>query len=148
MAMTHLEANPVIIIFLDDEKEVADWSPVVHDQLFLPDDGPVPSGRHFSAPKIVFTNFDITKTEGHVSSTQMKTDREKAIDAVLFAIPSDPYAQPMANGQTPDQPAPAAVTTPTAPATPALDTPPATPAPAPAAPTTNTAPATSAPAAQ
>jgi hypothetical protein len=100
MALTHLEANPIIIIFLNGDNELSGWPPPVHDQLETDDDGALPGGGHFYSPKIVFTNADASKVFGRVSNTQMKANRESAIDSVLPTIPSDSAAQPMANDPT------------------------------------------------
>ena len=123
MAVNDLKSQ-AIIIFLDGNAHLGDLSPIIRDQQFFQlDDGPMPGGHHFYGPKIVFSDPDITKAYGRVSFTQMKADREMAIDSVLATIPKD-TAVP-APSSSPETNAP--VSTP-APVTP---TPTPTPTPAP-----------------
>ena len=86
MAMSYLKAR-AIIIFLDGNADLGALSPIVRDQqLFQYDDVNVPPPHHFYAPKIAFTDPDVTKALGRVSYTQMKASGETAIGNVLQSI--------------------------------------------------------------
>ena len=89
MALNDLKSQAVVI-FLDGNTDLPALSPIIRDeQFFKYDDGPVPGGHHFYAPKIVFSDADITKAYGRVSYTQMKATRELAIDELLASIAKD-----------------------------------------------------------
>jgi hypothetical protein len=122
MALNFLKSRAVII-FLNGNDDLPALSPIIRDQqLFQMDDGPLPDGHHFYAPKIVFSDANITKAFGRVSYTQMTATREVALDAVLQVIATDPSDQALLNGQPAGAPAmPEATPTPPggAPATPA-----------------------------
>jgi nucleoredoxin len=108
MALNHLKSQ-AIVIFLDGNADLPALSPIIRDQQFFQyDDGPVPGGHHFYAPKIVFSDADVTKAFGRVSFTQMKASGEAAIDEVLASIPRNSDAQSPTNGQTASASAPPA----------------------------------------
>jgi hypothetical protein len=85
MALNELKSQTVVI-FLDGNGDLAQAAPVLLQQFFQYDDGPVPGGHHFFGPKIVFSDDEVTKALGRVSSTQMKATREVAIASVVAAI--------------------------------------------------------------
>lgn len=90
MAMADLQGQAVVILF-----EASNMGPVpgvVHAQDHIQDDGPLPGGASWSAPKIVFTNPQVTRALGRVSRTQMASDREMAINVVLQQIAQDSTA--------------------------------------------------------
>lgn len=89
MVMNDLKSR-AIVVFLDGNDDLPALSPIIRDQqLFKYDDGPVPGGHHFFAPKIVFSDADITRAYGRVSHTQLVASREAAIDKVLQSIAPD-----------------------------------------------------------
>ena len=97
MAIRVLKSR-VVIIFIDGNGELDALPDPVRDQLFIPDDNPMPAGHHYWSPKVVFSNPDATRTLGRVCYTQMKAEGEAAIDAALSAFPKDPDVQTMVNG--------------------------------------------------
>jgi hypothetical protein len=104
MAINHLKSRAVIIL-LDGDNDLPALSPIIRDQqLFQFDDGPLPDGHHFYAPKIVFSDANVTKALGRVSSTQMKASREAAIDMALTSIANDPSAQALLSEPPPSTP--------------------------------------------
>jgi len=105
MALSDLKSH-AIIIFIDNNGELGDLPAPVRDQLFILDDGPIPGGHHFEAPKIVLSNPDATKIFGRASFTQMKADGVGPIDKVLQSIANDPVDQALLNGQTASASAP------------------------------------------
>jgi len=105
MAFNHLKSQ-VVIIFVNGSADFGASPVPVHDQFIIMDDGPVPGGHHFLAPKVVFSNPDATRTLGRVCYTQMKAAGEVAIDAVLSAFPKDPDVQTMVNGNPASEPQP------------------------------------------
>jgi hypothetical protein len=89
MAINDLKSQ-AIVIYLNSNGDLIQVPPVVLNQFFQFDDGPVPGGHHFYPPKIVFSDPDGKKALGRVSSTQMKASREGAISAVLERMEGGP----------------------------------------------------------
>jgi nucleoredoxin len=85
-----------VVIFLNGNDFLGVMSPVIRNQLFTMDDGPLPDGHHFYAPKIVLTDPDITVALGRISKTQMAASGMVAIDQAFAALPtgSSPVAAP------------------------------------------------------
>jgi hypothetical protein len=105
MALNDLKTQ-TIVVFANGSAEAHQFPPAVFEQLFQFDDGPLPDGHHFYAPKVVISNADGTKTFGRVSYTQMKAAGSAPIDALLSNIQNDPTTQAILSGQ------PASPTTP------------------------------------
>jgi hypothetical protein len=105
MARDDLKSQAVVI-FVDNTVSLDSVPPLVRDQLFIMDDGPLPGGHHFYAPKIVISDPDVNRIFGRVSFTQMKAGRQLAINEVLATIGKD----------TTPAPTPASATTALAPA--------------------------------
>jgi hypothetical protein len=106
MAVNHLKSQ-TIVIFLDSNADLgAAPANVREEQFFQMDDGVVPGGHHFYAPKIAFSDAEATKTLGRVSHTQMMATREGAIDTALESIAKDADAQALLNAPPPSAPAP------------------------------------------
>jgi hypothetical protein len=102
MALADLQGQAVVVFF--EASNMAPVPGIVHAQDHIADDGPLAGGASWVAPKIVFTNPQVRHVFGRVSETQMKSDRESAINAVLQKIASNPAAL------QPDAPPPPAVT--------------------------------------
>jgi hypothetical protein len=94
MALVALQDRAVVIFFEGDKIRLIPI--LVHMQFHQQDDGPLPGGANWDAPKVVFTDPAVTKALGRVSATQMRASREAAIYLALQAIQSDPAAlQPL-----------------------------------------------------
>jgi len=103
--------SETVIIFANGNIDLGSLPSLIRDQLFILDDGPIPGGHHFYAPKIVISDPEVSKIFGRVSFTQMKAAGTAAIDEVLASIPKDSSAQPASN----EQPAPTAAPSPSSP---------------------------------
>jgi hypothetical protein len=114
MALTYLQGQAVVIFF--EGSNMGPVPAIVHAQDHMADDGSLEGGASWLAPKIVFTNSQVTRALGRVSETQMKNDRESAISTVLQKILRDPAAlQPDTEPvPTPSAPAPLNVVAPDA----------------------------------
>jgi hypothetical protein len=104
MALSNLQGQVVVIFF--EGSNMAPVPDIVHAQDHIADDGPLGGGASWLAPKIVFTNPQVTRILGRVSETQMKADRESAITAMMQTIGHNPAA--LQTDAAPVQPAPAA----------------------------------------
>jgi len=103
MAMADLQGQAVVVFF-----EGSNMGPVpgiVHAQDHIADDGPLPGGAAWDAPKIVFTNSEVTRILGRISHTQLKAEGKSALDNLLQKISQDPAA--LAPDAAPASPVPA-----------------------------------------
>jgi hypothetical protein len=82
----------------------------VLNQIFTLDDGPMPGGHHFYAPKIVLTDPDVTKVLGRISHAQLITSGDAAIDNAFAAMPvpapQENTTAPSSSGPSADTPKP------------------------------------------
>jgi hypothetical protein len=93
MAMRVL-GTQAVVIFLDGNEDLQQVPPVLLDQYFHFDDGPVPGGHHFFAPKIVFSDPDAARPLGRVTFTEMKASREKVLQDAIAAIAAGKMSTP------------------------------------------------------
>jgi hypothetical protein len=92
-AVSYLKTHAIVVL-LDGEKDLAALSPtVLHDQFYQMDDGPIADGRHFYAPKIVFSDAGALKAFARVSHTKLLASHELALEAALQIINHDPADQ-------------------------------------------------------
>jgi hypothetical protein len=89
-AVSYLKSRAIVVL-IDGDKELATLAPpLLHDQFYQLDDGPIPDGRHFYPPKIVFTDAGVLKAFCRVSHTKLLASHELAIEAALQMINQDP----------------------------------------------------------
>ena len=90
LALSSLEDHAVVVFF--EGSNMGPVPAIVHAQDHIADDGTLPGGAAWNAPKIVFTDSAVTHTLGRVSATQMAADRDMPISKALAAIRSNPFA--------------------------------------------------------
>jgi nucleoredoxin len=98
-AVDRLKSHTIVIV-ADGENDLGSLPAIVRDQLFVLDDGPLPDGHHFYAPKVVLTDADALKVYGRIAYTQMKTQGDGAFDAAIADLPGESNAP----GPTPAAP--------------------------------------------
>jgi len=88
MTLATLRDNTVIIFF--DGRNMAPVPDMVHAQFHIQDDGPLPNGGNWLIPKVVFTNPEVTQILGRVAATQMRAERDAALNSALQIIRNNP----------------------------------------------------------
>ena len=126
-AVSHLKSQAIIVL-VNGNDDLAKVPPLILNQFFVLDDGPIPGGHHFYAPKIILSDADITKTYGRITHTQLIARGDAAFDEGLAAISTGLTTASPTKSPPGKVVAPASVATPS-PSAPASVTP------APAAPT-------------
>lgn len=104
MALFTLRDNAVIIFF--DGRYMGPVPPIVHAQFHIHDDDSLPPNISWLVPKVVFTNPEVTRVLGRVSFTQMKRNRDAALNSALQLIRNNPtaLALPETPSATPSEP--------------------------------------------
>jgi hypothetical protein len=113
LALNTLQGQAVVI-FQDGDDDLPRMPQNMVDRIETKDEGELPGGWHYNAPKIIYVDPDLRTFLGCTLAPDVRSDREAAINTALLHIKHDPQAQALIQGSTP--PAPFAAPGPVAPA--------------------------------
>jgi len=107
LALRTLQGQAVII-FQDADNDLSRMPANMVARIETKDEGDhIPGGGHYTAPKIIYTDPDLTTFFGCTLAPDLRRDREAAINIALIHVQNDPQAQALLKG-TAKPPAPAA----------------------------------------
>ena len=98
MALRTLQ-DQAVIIFQNADDDLPHMPAHVIDRIEVKDEGnDPPNGDHYTAPKILYADPDLTTFFGCTLRPDLKTDREAAINIALLHIQNNPEAQALIKG--------------------------------------------------